>query len=40
MARAVVQKRAGQFVLLVKGNQPTLLGRAKSLTPEDLPPQR
>ena len=38
MARAIVQAGGGGFVLVVKGNQPTLLARAKNLLPEDFSP--
>ena len=37
-ARAIVQDRGGGFVLVVKGNQPTLLARAKNLLREDFSP--
>lgn len=37
-ARSVVQEGGGDFVLVVKGNQPTLLDQAKNLLPEDFSP--
>ena len=37
-ARAIVLDRGGGFVLVVKGNQPTLLARAKNLLREDFSP--
>lgn len=37
-ARAIVQEGGGDFVLVVKGNQPTLLDQAKNLLPEDFSP--
>jgi len=37
-ARSIVQEGGGDFVLVVKGNQETLLGQAKNLLPEDFSP--
>lgn len=37
-AHAIVQEGGGDFVLVVKGNQPTLLDQAKNLLPEDFSP--
>lgn len=37
-AGVVVQERGGDFVLVVKGNQKTLLGQAQTLLPEDFSP--
>ena len=37
-AGTVVQERGGDFVLVVKGNQKTLLGQAQTLLPEDFSP--
>lgn len=37
-ARAIVQEGGGDFVLVVKGNQPTLLDQAQHLLPEDFSP--
>ena len=37
-ARAVVQEGGGDFVLVVKGNQPTLRDQAQHLLPEDFSP--
>ena len=37
-ARAVVQEGGGDFVLFVKGNQPTLLQQAQHFLPEDFSP--
>ena len=37
-ARTIVQRGGGDFVLMVKGNQGTLLNQAKNLLPEDFSP--
>lgn len=37
-AATVVQERGGDFVLVVKGHQKTLLGQAQTLLPEDFSP--
>jgi hypothetical protein len=37
-ARSIVQEGGGDFVLVVKGNQETLLDQAKNLLPEDFSP--
>jgi len=37
-ARTIVQEGGGDFVLVVKGNQETLLDQAKTLLPEDFSP--
>lgn len=37
-ARSIVQEGGGDFVMVVKGNQPTLLDQAKNLLPEDFSP--
>ena len=37
-ARSIVQEGGGDFVLVVKGNQPTLLDQAKTLLPEGFSP--
>ena len=37
-ARSIVQEGGGDFVLVVKGNQETLLNQAKNLLPEDFSP--
>jgi hypothetical protein len=37
-AHGIVQEGGGDFVLVVKGNQPTLLDQAKNLLPEDFSP--
>jgi hypothetical protein len=37
-ARAIVQEGGGDFVLVVKGNQETLLDQAQRLLPEDFSP--
>ena len=37
-AGSIVQEGGGDFVLVVKGNQKTLLGQAQNLLPEDFSP--